>query len=251
MQQGKPPSMSVRGRRINAAASAGPAKSTRGNAATTATKKPRGEKRKGRDTRRKQSRGVQKACLARSGFERPCEEPPKPPQAGAANDGTVMAKTDVKESDSSTERLKDDGSIKFEGTGTRAAAGREDDATAPADLSPITASETVKEEEEEEEEEEGMPKSEVGSAGGTSNKPRRSRRLGNGSSHDEAVTTLNGVERKPKPKSRPKLKAGKKGRVGDVGYKFRKRFHAGWFIGRVVQIRPRASESISRSFPLL
>lgn len=30
--------------------------------------------------------------------------------------------------------------------------------------------------------------------------------------------------------------------IGDIGYEFRKRFHVGWFTGRVVEIRPGAGE---------
>jgi hypothetical protein len=33
--------------------------------------------------------------------------------------------------------------------------------------------------------------------------------------------------------------------IGDVGYTFRKQFHAGWFTGQVVKIRPGAGKVIA------
>ena len=56
----------------------------------------------------------------------------------------------------------------------------------------------------------------------------------------EVVNLTKNVAPKPK-KAAPNKKAEKIG-VGDVGYEFRKRFDAGWFSGRVVEIRPGASE---------
>ena len=32
-------------------------------------------------------------------------------------------------------------------------------------------------------------------------------------------------------------------KIGDIGYEFRKQFHAGWFTGKVVEIRPGAGKS--------
>ena len=31
-------------------------------------------------------------------------------------------------------------------------------------------------------------------------------------------------------------------KLGDIGYEFSKEFHAGWFFGRVIEIRPYAGE---------
>lgn len=190
---------------------------------TAITRKPRGKKRKNTE----QSSGSK------------CEEPPNQRavhHSDGGNDSAVVEKGGVL-TDNNTKILKDNGSLEDEGA---MAAERAEGATAaPTDSHPIMVSQTVKEED----------RSETKSAaysGRTSNDRRRSRRLGNGSSHDEAITTLNGIGRKPKSNyTRPRPKVGRKIRVGDVGYKFRKRFHAGWFSGKVVQIRPGASESIS------
>ena len=56
------------------------------------------------------------------------------------------------------------------------------------------------------------------------------------------LTNLNKNKAASQPKKAAPNKKTEKIRVGDVGYEFRKRFDAGWFSGRVVEIRPGASE---------